>query len=154
MILCLKYRTETRCVTDAILAWTQSATRCPPEYTTTEAFASLAVEWLNGMSLAEFDTELYQIFASYSPGLFSVGRASVALENGGDTLRLVALDGDNAMPLDMPIPIGTTSTGQAFLNRQIRIARNLDDIEYPDLIDLQRLKLCEVRSQVADISVA
>ena len=106
-----------------------------------EAFVSLPVDLLDQMSLARSDTELYQIFASYLPKLFGVGRASVGLKNDDDdTLTIVALDGDDVMPQDKPVPIRNTSTGQAFLERKTRIVGNLHEVDHPEQLDLQLLK--------------
>ena len=112
------------------------------------ASVSLPVDLLDQLSLAKSDTELYQAFASYLPKLFGVGRASVALKTDNDSLEVVALDGDDVMPQDKPVPIHNTSTGQSFLKREIRITRNLDDIENPEQFDLQLLKSRGLKSVI------
>ncbi|MFV0299063.1 MAG: putative bifunctional diguanylate cyclase/phosphodiesterase, partial [Hyphomicrobiaceae bacterium] len=77
--------------------------------------------------------------------LFPAHRASLTLRIDAEHLRVVALEGENAIPLDSTLPVATTAAGQAFARREVWITSNTltDD---PSLLDLQMLHARGLRS--------
>ncbi len=63
--------------------------------------------------------EVFALVAAWMPSIVPADRASVALPVDDDHLEVLALEGNGAIPIGLPLPIRDTSTGAAFRERRL-----------------------------------
>lgn len=86
--------------------------------TTRELTIELPVRFIGELSAATTLDEALAAIARWFSSMVEADRVSLALERTGTHLRLIALDGNQAIPLDTPIPIEGSMVGRVFRRRQ------------------------------------
>lgn len=100
---------------------------------------SFPVGFIDDICEAASADGFFRAVANWLPKIIDCSRASLALKHDDKNLQIVAFEGNDAIPMDMPMPIGTTMTGASYADRKIRITQNIggEDLE---MIDLKLLK--------------
>lgn len=99
---------------------------------------SFPIRFIEEISSAPSRQELLSIVARWLPRFFPADRASLTLKHDENNLCVVAFEGDDAIPVALPLPIEHTSTGQACSRKEIWLT---SDTRHDDAtkIDLQLL---------------
>lgn len=99
---------------------------------------SFPIRFIEDVSTASTREELLTVVARWLSLLFPSDRASLSLRLDDDHLFVIAFNGRDAIPIDHPLPIADTTTGQAFLRKEIWITSDTrrDD---PTKLDAQLL---------------
>jgi PAS domain S-box-containing protein len=82
---------------------------------------------------------LFKTIAGWLPKIIDCDRASVALKLDDNNLKVVAFEGNDAIPMDMPLPVDMTMTGQCFTSRELRITEDITNQDF-DMLDFKMLK--------------
>ncbi|WP_428700269.1 diguanylate cyclase [Stappia sp.] len=97
----------------------------------------LPVRFVHQLSAAETLDDVLDTVAQWSRVVFNADRATIALEDTPTHLKLIAMQGNNAIPLDMPVPIEGTMIGRVFTQRRPEIC---PDFSASDDLDCAMLK--------------
>ncbi|WP_306029955.1 sensor domain-containing diguanylate cyclase [Stappia sp. MMSF_3263] len=81
----------------------------------------LPVRFVHQLSAAETLDDVLDTVAQWSRVVFNADRATIALEDTPTHLKLIAMQGNNAIPIDMPVPIEGTMIGRVFTQRRPEI---------------------------------
>ncbi|WP_417769410.1 diguanylate cyclase [Stappia sp.] len=84
----------------------------------------LPVRFVHQLSAAETLDDVLNTVAQWSRVVFKADRATIALEDTPTHLKLIAMQGNNAIPLDMPVPIAGTMIGRVFGQRRPEICND------------------------------
>ncbi len=85
----------------------------------------LPVEFIDDLGKTESLQEILVVVAKWFKEMFEADRASITLPKDNSQLRVVALDGNRAIDLDMTVPIGGTMVGRVFSRAQAEICDDL-----------------------------
>lgn len=72
------------------------------------------VDFINAIAKAESINDILSIIAKWSQTVFDGERASITLTDTPTHLKLIAVEGNQAVPIDMPIPIEGTVVGRVY----------------------------------------
>ena len=96
----------------------------------------LPIRFVHELSAAESLQDVLDTVARWSSTVFGANRASITLAQSETELTLIAMEGNNAIPMDQPVPIYGTMVGRVYRTRQAEYAERFDGS--PDL-DCQML---------------
>lgn len=85
----------------------------------------LPVRFIVELSVAPDIDTIMQVIARWSRVIFRADRVTIALPVDATHLRLVAMEGNDAIPLDMPVPIAGTMVGRVFAQGKAEICPDL-----------------------------
>ncbi|WP_029075676.1 sensor domain-containing diguanylate cyclase [Kaistia adipata] len=85
----------------------------------------LPVRFVHEIAATRSATEIPQVVARWIRTIFQADRASITLADGTTHLKLIALEGNEALPIDMRVPIEGTMVGRVFVSRQAEFCNDL-----------------------------
>jgi signal transduction histidine kinase/CheY-like chemotaxis protein len=106
---------------------------------TSEVPVSFPAGFLDDLCAATSADALFNTVAKWIPKIIDCDRASLALKLDDANLKIVAFEGNDAIPMDLPLPIHATITGHSFASREAKITEDIGD-EDLEFIDLKMLK--------------
>lgn len=105
----------------------------------------LPVSFIEELSASQGIDDIMNVIARWSRVIFRADRVTIALPGAdADHLRLVAMEGNDAIPIDMPVPVSGTMVGRVFAQGKAEICPDLslsDDWDCKILSD-KGLKSC------------
>lgn len=85
----------------------------------------LPVQFVDEVAATKSVIEIPQVVARWFKSMFHADRASFTLADGKTHLRLLALEGNQAIPRDMPVPIEGTMVGRVYRTRVAEFCNDL-----------------------------
>ncbi|MBY5967427.1 sensor domain-containing diguanylate cyclase [Halomonas denitrificans] len=86
----------------------------------------LPVRFVHELSAAESLQDVLDTVARWSHTVFGANRASITLAKSETELALIAMQGNNAIPVDAPMPIEGTMVGRVYRTRQAEYAASFE----------------------------
>lgn len=100
--------------------------RQPPSFAMDTGQAiEIPIAFIMALSSAQNTNEILQAIAHWSQVIFNADRVSIALPLDADHLSVVAMQGNSAIPMEVPIPIAGTMVGRVYAQRQSEICNDL-----------------------------
>ncbi len=110
-----------------------------------DAERAFPMRFIEEISNTRSRDELLSVVAGWTSRMFPAHRASLSIKTDEDHLAVVAFEGCEAIPMGRPLPVANTTTGQAYIRREIWITSDTR-VDAPGMLDCELLSSEGLRS--------